>query len=159
MITVEGSPSCYLGGLKDTTPPKRSMAESPLHLPKSYQLEDPNVLSQIRSKMKLLNVDAHRAKRPPVFDIYHNMPPKYPMRECNRTVMEIWAKHGARANLSEKLIAQRERNRKSGWICLAQKALRQAAKAFALVDIPFSPSDGTSLGWWRGNCGCCNRSM
>jgi hypothetical protein len=121
-----------------------------LELPKGYQVEDPKVLGRLKRKMALLNVNARRVEKPPVYDMYRNMPPKYPMRECNRTVMEIWAKNDARASLSDKLTAQREKNRKSGWICLAKKTLRQAAKAFALVDIPFIPSDGTSLGWWRG---------
>ena len=139
----KGSDGCYLGELRGTSP-----HNGPAFL-------DAAVIADIRSRVAQLSISEHRRKFPPVYSISEEELKREPVRQCSQQVMKLWQEHGAKQGLPAALREQMEENRKSMWTCHAQRALALAAKAFRLVDIPFIPSDGTALGWWRGTMHAC----
>ena len=114
-----------------------------------------HVTSQISKYVRALNVDEARRVRPPTYDVYQFTKDKTTaVVGCNMSVVQKWNEEPHDISSDAHLVFVKAFNHKHNWTCHARKAMRMAARAFRLVDIPLIPSDGTALGWYRGASHC-----
>jgi hypothetical protein len=105
--------------------------------------------------IKALNIPKMRLQRPPTYDVYQFATVAKPIDDlptCNMSIAEAWSKRTFNITYNRELVNIKGNNHRNNWVCHARRALRMAARAFRLVDIPMIPSDGTALGWYRGAC-------
>jgi hypothetical protein len=107
-------------------------------------------IDKIKRSVEALNIEEHRRLRPPTYDVHQFLKNGAAVKGCNMSVVNEWNRTPHDIGSDEHLILTKALNHKHKWTCHARKALRMAARAFRLVDIPLIPSDGTALGWYRG---------
>jgi hypothetical protein len=110
-------------------------------------------VDKIEADLKTLNIAELRRQRPPTYDFYQFRDTSgAELPSCNMSIVNAWNNRSLSFNITgdREMVNAKGSNHRNNWTCHARRALRMVARAFRLVDIPMLPSDGTALGWYRG---------